>query len=120
MYQGALEVSKVINAFLRAVPDSYVRDYTANNGYIVVARHYRTIKWNDGQSTANVERNVPATTLINMPKGYATAADRYNGLRLDRPGWRVQFRRSMRHLTMAQMKRITKELRAGEVFPGVR
>jgi hypothetical protein len=120
MYQGSLETSKVINAFTRAVPDSYVRDYTDNGGYIVVARNYRNIRWGDQTTTSNEYRSVPATTLINLPRSYVTAPDRFRGLRLDRPGWRSQFRKAMRYLTYSQMKRITKELRVGEVFPGVR
>ena len=120
VYQGSLETSRVINAFQRAVPDTYIRDYRENGGYIVIARNYRTIKWADGQSTQRVEKAVPAITLVNLPAGYITAADRYNGLRLDRPGWRSQFRKAAKHLSEGQMRRITKDLRAGEVFPGIR
>jgi len=120
MYQGSLETSKVINAFTRAVPDSYVRDYSDGNGYVTVCRHYRTIRWADQTTTSAEYRSVPATTLISVPRGYVTAPDRYRGLRLDRPGWRTQFRKAMRYLSDSQMRRITKELRVGEVFPGVR
>jgi len=120
MYQGSLETSKVINAFARSVPDTYVRDYRENGGYIVVARGYQTIKWGGQTTTTKVERSVPHVTLVNLPGGYVTAADRFHGLRLSRPGWRSQFRKAMRFLSDGQMRRITKELRAGEVFPGIR
>lgn len=120
MYQGSLETGRIIAAFQRNVPDCYVRDYRERGGYIVVARHYRDIPWRDQTTTRKVYRQVPAVTLVNLPRGNVTAATRYIGLRMDRPGWREQFRKAMRHLSDAQMRRITRELGAGEVFPGVR
>ena len=119
MHPGSLETGRIIEAFRRNVPDTYVRDYRANGGYIVICKNYRTIKWRDQTTTSRVERQVPAITLVNLPGGFVTAATRYVGVRLVRPGWREQFRKAMPHLTMTQMRRITKELGAREVFPGV-
>lgn len=120
MYQGSLSHDRIISAFERAVPGCYVRDYRENGGYIVIARNLRDIKWRDQTTTSKVERQVPATTLVNLPRGNVTAACRYAGLRLVRPGWRKEFRRAAEHLTHSQQKAITRILRVGEVFPGVR
>lgn len=119
MYQGSIETGTIINAFQRHVPGCYVRDYRGNGGFIVIARYYRDIPWTDQTTTRKVERQVPAITLVNLPRGNVTAASMFSGLKLHRPGWRVEFRKAMRHLTDNQMRRITKELRVGEVFPGI-
>jgi hypothetical protein len=119
MYGGSLEHSKIIEAFMRNVPGCYVRDYRDNNGYIVICRDYKDIPWRDQTTTRNVERQVPATTLANLPRGNMTAATRYRGLSLDRPGWRMEFRRAARHLSDVQMQEITDYLGAGEVFSGI-
>jgi len=120
MYAGSISHDRIISAFTRHVPGSYVRDYRENGGYIVICKNYRTIKWGDGQSTSKVEKQVPATTLCNLPRGNVTAASIFAGLRLERPGWRVEFRRASKHLTDVQKRAITRDLRCGEVFYGVR
>ena len=120
MYDGSIEHGRIINAFLRCVPGTYVRDYRDNGGFIVVCKDYRTIKWGDQTTTTRVERSVPATTLVNLPRGYVTADSKFVGLKLHRPGWRVEFRRARKHLSDHQMHRITRMLGCGEVFYGVR
>ena len=121
MYMGSIETGKIIAAFQRAVPDTYVRDYRENGGYIVICRNYRNIMWGGGgQTTAKVERQIPAITLCNLPPGNVTAPTFFNGLRLHRPGWRREFKRASRHLSETQMRQITKYLGVGEVFPGIR
>ena len=119
MHDGTLYHGDIISAFLRNVPGTYVRDYRSRGGYIVICKDYRSIKWGDQTTTTKVERSIPATTLINLPRGNVTAPTRYKGLRLDRPGWRREFRRAMRFLSDAQMRRITRALRVREAFPGV-
>lgn len=120
MHSGSLETDSIIRAFTRHVPGTYVRDYRDNGGYITICRYQRDIPWRDQTTTRNVYRQVPHVTLCSLPRGNVTAATRYVGVRLDRPGWREQFRKAMRHLSDSQMRRITKELKAGEVFPGIR
>lgn len=117
MYDGTLDHGKIINAFLRSVPGSYVRDYRDNGGYITVCRDYKDMPWNDQTTTRNVYRQVPAVTLLNLPRGTVTARTRFHGLRMSRPGWMQEFRRAMSKLTYSQMRRITKMLGVGEVFP---
>lgn len=120
MYTGSLYHGDIIQTLLRCVPDSYVRDYRDNNGYITVCRRYRTIKWGGQLSTQRREVDVPAETLVSLPRGFVTAASKYRGVRLIRPGWRQQFRRATHHLTYQQQRRITRMLGKGEVFAGVR
>jgi len=120
MYAGSIDHDRIISAFTRNVPGSYVRDYRENGGYITICKNYRTIKWGDQTTTSKVEKQVPATTLCNLPRGNVTAASQFAGLRLLRPGWRVEFRRASTHLTDAQKRRITKTLHCGEVFWGIR
>jgi len=117
MYTGSIYHGDIIEAFTSSVPGSYVRDYRDRGGFIVIARNYRDIKWRDQTTTAKVYRQVPAVTLVNIPRGNVTARTIYNGVRLIRPGWREQFRKSMRHLTQEQGKLITKKLGCGQVFP---
>ena len=120
MYAGTIDHGKIIGAFQRHVPGCYVRDYRDNGGFITICRDYKTIRWGDQLSTARVEKSVPAVTLCNLPRGQVTAASQFVGLKLHRPGWRVEFRRASKHLTDVQKRAITRELRCGEVFRGVR
>ena len=120
MYYGSLETACIISAFQRHVPGCYVRDYRDQGGYIVICRQYRDIPWNDQTTTRNVYRQVPSVTLANLPRGFITSATRYHGLKLHRPGWRREFRRAAAHLSETQMRRITKDLKVGEVFQGIR
>lgn len=119
MYQGTFDHGQIIAAFVRNVPDCYVRDYRDNRGYITVCRGYKDIPWKEQTTTQKVYRQVPKQTLLSLPRGTVTASDRYHGLALDRPGWRSQFRKAMPLLTSAQMRQITKALGAGQVFPGI-
>lgn len=120
MYGGAIEHSRIISTFQRHVPGCYVRDYRADGGYITICRDYKTIKWGDQTTTTKVERSVPAITLCNLPRGNVTAMSRFVGLKLDRPGWRQEFRRASRHLSDTQKRAITRTLGVGEVFYGIR
>ncbi len=119
MYFGTFDHDKIISVFRRNVPGLYVRDYREHGGYITLCRGYRDIAWADQQSTNKVERQVPHVTLTNLPRGVVTSATKYVGLALVRPGWRQEFRRAAHHLSDVQMRRITHELGAGEVFPGI-
>lgn len=119
MYYGSIDHGKIIEAFRRNVPGCYVRDYRDNGGYIVVCRDYKDIPWRDQLSTRKVERQVPATTLVNLPRGNVTAATHFNGVRLVRPGWKREFRRAAKHLSEVQQRNITEFLGVGEVFPGI-
>lgn len=120
MYYGSLEHSRIIEAFRRFVPGCYVRDYRDRGGFITVCRQYRDIPWKDQTTTRKIYRQVPAVTLVNLPRGNVTSATHYKGLALERPGWRIEFRRAMKHLSDTQMRKITRFLGAGEVFPGIR
>lgn len=120
MYNSSIDHGKIIEAFRKFVPGCFVRDYRENGGFITVCRDYKDIPWRDQTTTRNVYYKVPAVTLLNLPKGFVTPATKYRGVRLDRPGWRREFRRAMRHLSDVQMRKITRFLKCGEVFPGVR
>lgn len=119
MYYGSIEHSKIISAFQKAVPGCYVRDYRDKGGFITVCRDYKDIPWADQTTTTKVYRQVPAVTLVSIPKGQVTSATLHRGLALERPGWRIEFRKAAKHLTRDQMRRITKDLGVGEVFSGV-
>ena len=120
MYYGALYHGDIIEAFKRAVPDCYVRDYREQGGYITVCRGLKTILWGDQKSAGRVERAVPDKTLVSIPRGHVKSATMYKGLALIRPGWRTQFRKAAHYLTHLQKRRITRFLGVGEVFAGVR
>ena len=120
MYYGSIEHSQIIEAFQRFVPDTYVRDYRDNQGFITVCRGLQDIRWHDQQSGGNVYRQVAHETLVSIPRGNVTSATHFHGLALHRTGWREQFRKASRMLTHPQMCRITKFLGVGEVFQGIR
>jgi len=119
MYNGSIYHGDIIGAYTRNVPDSYVRDYREQGGYITICQGYKDLPWRDQISTRRVYRSVPDRTLVSIPRGNVTAPTLYSGVRKVRPGWREEFRKSMRHLTHNQMVRITKALGVGEVFPGI-
>ena len=119
MFYEAIPHDRIIEAFRRHVPGCYVRDYRDQGGFITVCRDYKDLPWNDQTTTRKVYRQVPGVTLLNLPRGNVTSATRYISLALDRPGWRLEFRRASRHLSEIQMRGITKELKVGEVFQGI-
>jgi hypothetical protein len=119
MYAGSIEHDAIIRAFQRHVPGCYVRDYREQGGYIVIAKDFKTLKWGDQTTTQKRYVSVPATTLVNLPRGQVGALTRFVGVRHDRPGWRQEFRRASLHLSREQMEGITDELGMGEVFMGV-
>lgn len=119
MYNGAISHDRIISAFQRHVPGSYVRDYREQGGFITICRQTRTIPWRDQTTTRKEYRQIPAITLCNLPRGFVTASSHFAQFRLIRPGWRVEFRRAAKHLSDVQMRRITKDLHVGEVFPGI-
>ena len=96
-----------------------MRDYREQGGFITICRDYKDIPWRDQLSGRRVYRQVPAVTLVNLPRGFVRPVTQFVGVRLDRPGWRQEFRRAMRHLSETQMRAITEELGVGEVFPGI-
>jgi hypothetical protein len=119
MYYGSIPHDRIIEAFRRAVPGCYVRDYRDRNGFITVCRDTKDMPWRDQTTTRKVYREVPATTLCNLPRGNVTSATHYRGLALDRPGWRQELRRAGRHLSDLQKREITEYLGVGEIFQGI-
>jgi hypothetical protein len=119
MHAGSISHDDIIRAFTNHVPGSFVRDYRANKGFITVCRGLKSIKWRDQMSAPKVEKEVPAVTLVNLPRGFVTAQTQFMGIRLHRPGWRQEFRRASRYLSDDQMQAITEDLDVGEVFPGI-
>lgn len=120
MFNGSISHDRIISAFTRCVPGAYVRDYRDSGGFIVICKDYRTIRWGDQATTQKREVSIPATTLCNLPRGNVTPDSKFVGLKLHRPGWRVEFRRAAKHLSDAQKRAITRMLACGEVFWGIR
>jgi hypothetical protein len=106
---GGIESSRIIRAFQRWVPECYVRDYTANRGYLTVARGYKTM-FDASRNTSHFAENVPARTLANLSPGYTPEKSIYRGMELVKPGWRQEMARARPHLTAYQAERIEKEL----------
>ena len=119
MYHGSIGHDRILEAYRRYVPGTFVRDQRDRNGFIAVCRGTRDIPWGGQTTTTPVYREVPDETLVSIPRGNVTAPTLYRGVALERPGWREQFRKSMKFLSDNQMKRITKFLDVGEVFPGI-
>ena len=119
MYYGSIEHSRIISAFQHHVPGCFVRDYRDRGGFITICRGTRDIRWKDQLTSGKVYRTVPHVNLANLPRGNVTSATRFRGMALDRPGWRIEFRRAARHLSELQLRKITRELNVGEIFPGI-
>lgn len=119
MYAGSIPHDRIIATFQKHVPGTYVRDYRANGGFITLAKGYRDIRWRDQATGGNVERQVPAITLLSLPQGSVTSATHFEGLKLKRTGWRIQFRKASSFLSLVQKHHITRDLGVGQVFPDV-
>ena len=119
MFYGSIPHDRIIHAFERHVPGCYVRDFRDRGGYITLCRGLKNMPWRDQLSTRKVYRQVPKETLASLPRGNVTAATKYHGLRLTRPGWRLEFKKAMKAISHNQQRAITRELGVGEVFPGV-
>lgn len=119
MFSGSIPHDRLIHAFERCVPGCYVRDYRNSDGYITICRGYMDIPWQGPLSTTKVERSIPKETMVSIPRGNVTAASLFDGLRLIRPGWRLELRKAMSKITYRQQQRMTKMLGVGEIFPGV-
>lgn len=119
MYYGSISHEKIISAFQRHVPGCYVRDYRDKGGFITICRDYKDIKWGNDQSSPKKYVQVPAKTLVSIPRGNVQSSTIHKGLALDRTGWRLEFRKAARYLTDTQMRAITRDLGVGEVFPGI-
>ncbi len=120
MYNSSIEHGRIIGAFQRHVPGCYIRDNRATGGYINICRGYRDIPWKDNKTAPKVYRQAVNITLMNLPRGFVTPATQYRGLSLVRPGWRQEFRRASRHLTQVQMRKISMDLKARNIFPKTR
>jgi hypothetical protein len=109
---GGIESSRIIRAFQRHVPEVFIRDYVANNGYLVICKGYRTIH-DHSRNTSHYAENIPAQTLANLrPGGWTPEVARYNGMALVVPGWRQEMRRAAPYLTDYQKEAISRELGA--------
>ena len=101
------------------MPDSYVRDYRDNNGFITICRGYKSIPWRgDGLSTQRVYKDVPKETLLSIPRGQVKAADTYREMALVMPGWRRGLRENADKLTYRQRVRIQRRLRM-QLWPDI-
>ena len=119
MYPGSIPHDRIIAAFQKHVPGTYVRDYRNNGGYITICSGYKDIRWRDQATGGRVERQVPAVTLVSIPQGNVPAKTKFMGLRLHMPGWRIQFKKAASMLSLVQKRKITQELGVGQVFPEV-
>ena len=107
---GSIDSSRLISTILRNVPGTYVRDYHDNQGYLTICRGYVTI-YDHSKDTDKLTAGLPAETLCALPRGNVQAANLYSGMRLMRPGWRIEMRKARRLMTDSQARRIERELR---------
>lgn len=106
---GGMETSRIIRAFQRWVPGCFVRDYTGNRGFLVIARGQTTM-FDSSKNTDQFTRGLPAETLANLSPGYTPEKSIYSGMTLIRPGWRYEMRRAGMYLTDYQKRKIQKDL----------
>ena len=109
MNWNAVETSRVIKAFEYNVPGVFVRDYRENRGFIAICRGYKDL-YDESKDTAQFTKSLPAQTLCNLAPGFMQAGSIYQGLRLLRPGWRIEMRKARRFLTRKQQEAISKSV----------
>lgn len=107
----AMETTKILDVIVRNVPGSYVRDHTANGGWIDVMRNIRPVK----NASRNTVEEYPHETIINLPPGHTPRPAIWDGTRLVRPGWQKQLRQLRNKVTPQQYRRIIKELGVGSL-----
>lgn len=111
MHQG-IETAKLIDAIVRSVPGSYVRDYRESGGYLTVCRGYKTIR-NESDGSNHV---FPAELLCNLTPGWTPRPTLMLGSRPLYPGWQQELRKLGRVITAKQRGRIIARLRRPDLF----
>lgn len=105
MYE-AITTSRIINAILHAVPDTFVRDYTANKGFLQVRRGRKEVASED----SNWVYSVPAETIMTLAPGWTPRTTFAKQAVTIRPGWQVQARVAAQKLTVSQQRMVEREL----------
>lgn len=106
----SIDHSRLIDAILREVPGSYLRDYSANKGWLTICRGYKTIH-DSFRDTDKLTANLPAETLACFPRGQVQAASLYDGPVIKRPGWRREMRKLRGFISEPQARRIEARLK---------
>ena len=105
MYE-AITTNRIITAILNAVPGTFVRDYTWNRGFLQVRRGRKEVGSND----SNEVYSVPAQTIITLAPGWTPRTTFVKGAVTVRPGWQVQARVAAQKLTVAEQRKVEREL----------
>ncbi len=105
MYE-AIETSRIINAFLRCVPGTFVRDYVGTGGFLQIRRGRRLIASND----SNEVYETAAETLCTLNPGWTPRTTFVKGVVTKNPGWQVQMRVAGKKLSPYERRKIEKHL----------
>lgn len=103
----SLETGPLINAILRAIPGTFVRDFREIGGWISIMRGTRTLR----DESRNTSDAWPAETLLSLPPERVTKKDLVAGVAVKRPGWQRQIRNLYPRITPLQAKQIERLLR---------
>lgn len=103
----SLETGLLIDAVLRAIPGTFVRDFREIGGFIAVMRGSRAIY----DASRNTAEEWPAETLLSLPPERVTKKDLVAGIAIKRPGWQRQIRSLRERISPLQAKLIEKALR---------
>lgn len=103
----SLETGTLIDAVLRAIPGSFVRDFREIGGGIAVMRGSRAIY----DASRNTAEEWPADTLLMLPPERVTKKDLVQGVAIKRPGWQRQMRNLRLVISPLQAKQIERALR---------
>lgn len=105
MYE-AIETAEILRALRKNVPGIFVRDHRGNGGYLDVMQGtvfmFDYSRWS--------EAGYPAITLMNLLPGMTPRPHLFNGVKLVRPGYQIQFRRMREQLSREQRDAIEKDL----------
>ena len=105
MYQ-AIYTNRIISAFLKNVPGTFVRDYLHNGGFLQVLRGGKVVRsWDSNETYA-----VPAQQLCYLAPGWTPRTTFVKGVVTKRPGWQVQMREAGKKLRPEEIKKIERDL----------
>lgn len=105
MYE-AVETSRLTNAILSVVPDTFVRDYIGGGGFLQIRRREKIVYSHDSDESYRV----PAETLCILRPGWTPRSAIMAGAKMLSPGWQIEMRKMEKHIEPEQREAIERAI----------